>query len=149
MKGRKRHLLVDTQGLLLKVVVSAADVQDRDGARLLAHAVRLYGPHLPRLSLVWADAAYAGQLVEDLRQLDGLAGRGGQTRPTPSRAAPLPYSPIGGSSNERSAGSVASAACAKDYEYQVESSEALIYAAMSHLMLRKLTRSSAPSSPAG
>lgn len=37
----------------------------------------------------------------------------------------------------------------KDYEYQAESSEALIYAAMSHLMLRKLTRSSAPSSPAG
>jgi DDE family transposase len=46
MKGRKRHLLVDTQGFVLKVVVSAADVQDRDGARLLAHAVRFYGPDL-------------------------------------------------------------------------------------------------------
>jgi transposase len=71
VKGRKRHLLVDTQGFVLKVVVSAADVQDRDGARLLAHSVRLYGPHLPRLSLVWADAGYAGQLVDDLRQLMG------------------------------------------------------------------------------
>jgi putative transposase len=57
VKGRKRHLLVDTQGLVLKVVVSAADVQDRDGARLVAKALRLYGPEFPRLSLVWADAA--------------------------------------------------------------------------------------------
>jgi putative transposase len=71
VKGRKRHLLVDTQGFVLKVVVSAADVQDRDGARLLAHALRFYGPQFPRLSLVWADAGYAGQLVEDLRQLMG------------------------------------------------------------------------------
>jgi putative transposase len=56
---------------MLKVVVSAADVQDRDGARLLAHALRLYGPELPRLSLVWADAGYAGQLADDLRQQMG------------------------------------------------------------------------------
>ena len=71
MKGRKRHLLVDTQGLVLKVVVSAANVQDRDGARLLAQALRFYGPQFPRLSLVWADAAYGGQLVDALRQLMG------------------------------------------------------------------------------
>jgi hypothetical protein len=49
VKGRKRHLLVDTQGLVLKVVVSAATVQDRDGARLLAQALRFYGPPLPRV----------------------------------------------------------------------------------------------------
>jgi putative transposase len=71
VQGRTRHLLVDTQGLLRKVVVSAAAGQDRDGARPLAHAVRLYGPHWPRLSVVWADAADAGQLVEDRRQLVG------------------------------------------------------------------------------
>jgi putative transposase len=41
VSGRKRHLLVDTQGFVLKVVVSAADGQDRDGARLLTHALRL------------------------------------------------------------------------------------------------------------
>lgn len=39
MMGRKWHLLVDTQGFALKVVVSAADVQDRDGARLVAQAL--------------------------------------------------------------------------------------------------------------
>ncbi len=72
MSGRKRHLLVETQGFVLKVVVSAADVQDRDGARLLAHALRLYGPDLAApVSLVWADAGYAGPLADDLRQQMG------------------------------------------------------------------------------
>jgi len=54
--GRKRHLLVETQGFVLTVVVAAADVQDRDGTRLLTHALRQYGPEAPRLSLLWADA---------------------------------------------------------------------------------------------
>lgn len=148
MKGRKRHLLVDTQGFVLKAVVSAADVQDRDGARLLAHAVRLYGPHLPRLSLVWADAAYAGQLVEDLRQLVGWqveVVKRSDTQPR-SAFAVQPHRWI----VERTFGWFGGfRRLSKDYEYQVESSEALIYAAMSHLMLRKLTRLSALSSPAG
>lgn len=39
--GRKRHLLVDTQGFALKVVVSAAATHDRDGARLVAQALHL------------------------------------------------------------------------------------------------------------
>ena len=148
MKGRKRHLLVDTQGLLLKVVVSAADVQDRDGARLLAHALRFYGPDLPRLSLVWADAAYEGKLVDELRERMGwqieLVKRS-DTQPR-SAFAVQPHRWI----VERTFGWFGGfRRLSKDYEYQVESSEALIYAAMSHLMLRKLTRSSAPSSPAG
>ena len=95
VKGRKRHLLVDTQGFVLKVVVSAADVQDRDGARLLAHAVRLYGPELPRLSLVWADAGYAGPGRGRPAPADGLDAGGGQAlRPAAAQhvcraAAPL------------------------------------------------------------
>lgn len=61
VKGRKRHILVDTLGLLLVVVVHAADVQDRDGARLvLGRAKDLF----PRLKKIWADGGYAGQLVE-------------------------------------------------------------------------------------
>ena len=148
VKGRKRHLLVDTQGFVLKVVVSAADVQDRDGARLLAHALRLYGPDLPRLSLVWADAGYGGPAGGRPAPADGLDGRGGQTQRHAAAqrlcraAAPL----------DRGADLQLVGGCrrlSKDYEYQVESSEALIYAAMSHLMLRRLTRSPARSSPAG
>jgi putative transposase len=151
VSGRKRHLLVDTQGFVLKAVVSAADVQDRDGARLLAHAVRLYGPHLPRLSLVWADAAYGGQLVDELRERMGwdvevVKRSDSQPRTTfavqPHRwIVERTFSWFGGCRR-----------FSKDYEYQVESSEALIYAAMSHLMLRRLARPTPPaafSSPAG
>src|SRR5947209_14012946 len=61
VKGRKRHILVDTMGLLLIVVVHAASIQDRDGARLVLAKVPW---HLTRLARIWADGAYAGQLVE-------------------------------------------------------------------------------------
>jgi putative transposase len=139
VNGRKRHLLVDTQGFVLKVVVSAADVQDRDGARLVAHAVQLYGPALPRLALVWADAGYSGQLVDDLRQqmgwrLEVVQRPGTQPRGTfavqPHRwIVERTFSWWGGLRR-----------LTKDYEYQVESSEALIYVGMSHLLLRRLGR---------
>jgi transposase len=56
--GRKRHLLVDTLGLLLNVVVHRADVQDRDGARLVLdrRARRLF----PFIERIFADAGYQG-----------------------------------------------------------------------------------------
>jgi putative transposase len=59
--GRKRHVLVDTLGLLLAVLVHPADVQDRDGAKLLLGGL---AGHFPRLELIWADGGYAGQLEE-------------------------------------------------------------------------------------
>ena len=56
VSGRKRHLVVDTLGLLIAVVVHAANVQDQDGAKeVLRKAKRRF----PRLKLVWADSAYA------------------------------------------------------------------------------------------
>ena len=61
MKGRKRHIVVDTLGLPLAVAVHPADIQDRDGARLVL--ARLLG-RFPRLQLIWADGAYGGKLVE-------------------------------------------------------------------------------------
>ena len=58
--GRKRHLLVDTLGLLLGVGVTSASVQDRDGAvTLLSSLYLLFG----RLQIIWADSGYAGALV--------------------------------------------------------------------------------------
>ena len=51
---------MDTTGLLLAVVVHAANIQDRDGARLVL--AKLLG-RFPRLQLIWADAAYVGRLV--------------------------------------------------------------------------------------
>jgi transposase len=60
VKGRKRHIFVDTLGLLLGVVVTAASVQDRDGALSLLASLR---HHFSRLRLIWADQAYAGDLA--------------------------------------------------------------------------------------
>jgi transposase len=55
VRGRKRHLLVDTSGLLLRAVVHSASVQDRAGARLVLH--RLH-EQLPYLGLIWIDGGY-------------------------------------------------------------------------------------------
>ena len=68
MKGRKRHIVVDTLGLPLAVVVHPADIQDRDGARLVL--TRLLG-RFPRLQLIRADGAYGGKLVEWARTVGG------------------------------------------------------------------------------
>ena len=51
--GRKRHLLVDTDGLILKVRVHAANVQDRDRAVLILEQI---DEPLAKLELIWADA---------------------------------------------------------------------------------------------
>jgi putative transposase len=58
IKGRKRHLLVDTQGLVLKVKVHAASVMDRDGIKRLLKRVK---DLFPRLSHLWLDAGYNGR----------------------------------------------------------------------------------------
>ena len=68
MTGRKRHLVVDTMGLLLAVTVHAANVQDRDGAKLVLQ--KLAG-RFPRLQLIWADGGYAGQLIAWVHELGG------------------------------------------------------------------------------
>ena len=58
VKGRKRHLLVDTEGLVLKARVYVANVVDQEGNKsLLEHAKEFF----PRLSHLWLDAAYGGE----------------------------------------------------------------------------------------
>jgi transposase len=61
VNGRKRHLLVDTQGLIIRAVVHPADITDRDGAKLLLAPLR---GQLPRLRHIWADSAYSGKARE-------------------------------------------------------------------------------------
>ncbi len=56
--GRKRHLLVDTSGLLLAERVTPANISDNRGARELLAGL---APILPRMELIWADSAYAGE----------------------------------------------------------------------------------------
>jgi transposase len=60
INGRKRHIAVDTIGLLLAVLITAAGVQDRDGARPLLWNLR---KAFPSVRLTWADGGYAGKLV--------------------------------------------------------------------------------------
>jgi putative transposase len=59
--GRKRHLLVDTQGLVIRAVVPPATMTDRDGARLLLTPLQ---GQLPRVQHIWADSAYSGKARE-------------------------------------------------------------------------------------
>lgn len=65
VKGRKRHIAVDTLGLLLLVVVHSAYLQDRDGSCSVFHKL---AERFSRLVLIWADGGYAGQLVDLVRR---------------------------------------------------------------------------------
>lgn len=68
VKGRKRHLLVDTLGLPLSVYVTPANVQDRVGARCLLTGIALL---MPRLEKIWADGAYGGEPLSAWCQKEG------------------------------------------------------------------------------
>jgi putative transposase len=61
--GRKRHILVDTEGNLLNVVVHRANIQDRDGAYFVFEDIDVMHP---RRAKIWADQAYTGELDEYL-----------------------------------------------------------------------------------
>ncbi len=71
VKGKKRHLLVDTLGLILNMIVRGADIQDRDGAPLVldGRTRRLF----PFLEKICADSAYGGQKLR--RAMDDAAWR--------------------------------------------------------------------------
>lgn len=59
IKGQKRHIATDTLGLLLRVLVTSAAVQDRDGAHSLLVRLR---EKFSTIAVVWADGGYAGRL---------------------------------------------------------------------------------------
>jgi transposase len=61
VNGRKRHIVVDTMGLLLAVIITTASVQDRDGARTVLDRLRFT---MSSVVLVWADGGYAGKLLD-------------------------------------------------------------------------------------
>jgi transposase len=62
IKGRKRHILTDTRGFLVLILVHAADIQDRDGAVDVLKAIR---QRFPWLRHIFADGGYAGQKLRD------------------------------------------------------------------------------------
>ncbi len=67
--GRKRHVLVDTEGHILAVLVLRADITDRDAAALL---LRLYRGRYPELRLIGVDGAYSGDLERAVQAEHGI-----------------------------------------------------------------------------
>ncbi len=135
VKGRKRHLLVDTLDLPLSIYVTPADVQDRAGARLLLAGL---GPLVPRLKKIWADGAYSGKKLAKWCEEQGgwelkVVERDRETKGFEA----LPKRWI----VERTFGWLRKdRRLAKDYERKVQTSEALIEVAMIRLILRRLAR---------
>jgi putative transposase len=132
IKGRKRHILVDTLGLIWALVVHSASVQDRDGAKTLLNTVR---GQLPRLKRIWADGGYAGQLVEwvktTCRWVLDIVKRSEDVK----GFQVLPHRWI----VERTFAWLGQyRRLSKDYERLPQSSEAMIYFAMCRLMVRRL-----------
>lgn len=132
VKGRKRHLLVDTLGLVLAVVVTVAATPDPAGARLV---FRRLGGACKKLRLIWVDGAYRGQLLEWVAthcwfRLQPVLRSDGQ-----KGFVVLPRRWI----VERTwAWLNQYRRLSKEYEVLPSSSEAMIYIAMTRLMLRRL-----------
>jgi putative transposase len=138
VNGRKRHLLVDTLGLVLMVVVHAANIQDRDGARLLLEKAR---GRFPRLRLIWADGGYTGKLVDWVKTLCLWVLEIVKRSDDVKGFQVLPHRWV----VERTFGWLGRyRRLSKDYEGLPESSEAMIYIAMIHLMVRRLGRQPQP-----
>lgn len=119
-------------GLVLAVVVHAANIQDRDGAKLV---LSLLKGRCPRLKLIWADGGYAGQLIEWTRTLGRWVLEIVRRSADVTGFVVLPKRWI----VERTFGWFGRyRRLSKDYEMLPNSSEAVIYLSMTHLMLRRL-----------
>ena len=135
VNGRKRHLLVDTLGLILVVAVSSAAVQDRAAAEPVLSLARYSFPDLAR---IWADGGYSGQLVDWVARWCGWVLEIIKRSDTAKGFVVLPKRWI----VERTFGWLGRfRRLSKDYEYETRSSETVILLAMSHLMVRRLARS--------
>jgi putative transposase len=148
IKGRKRHLLVDTQGLVLTVTVHPADVMDRDGVALLLPPAHIKAA-FPRLTHVWLDAAYNGKDKGQEWIEQHLGWTTQVVKPPPRRV--LVAAEVEPTSRpaftvlprrwvvERTFAWLGqNRRLSKDYERVCETGEALMYAAMTRLMVRRL-----------
>jgi putative transposase len=134
IKGRKRHILVDTLGLVLVVMVLTADIQDRDGAKLLFEKVKA---RFPRLQLIWADGGYAGKLVAWVQRVCHWVLAIVKRSDDVKGFVVLPHRWI----VERTFGWLNRwRRLSKDYERIPATSEAMLYATMSRIMVKRLAK---------
>jgi putative transposase len=136
VKGRKRHLTVDTLGLVLRVLVTAASVPEREGGKQVLKKVKQMGPAVSRLHTVWVDGGYDGnpfmQWVMDVcRWIVQVVLRPQETKGfvlLPKRWRV-----------ERTFGWLTwCRRLNKDYELLPETAETFIYLAMIRIMVRRL-----------
>jgi putative transposase len=133
VKGRKRHLLVDTLGIPLSYYVAPADMHDTQGARRLLAGLKYF---VPRLKIIWADSAYRGKELAgwcravgdwDLEVVERTRGtRGFAVRPKRW----IVERTFGWLSRNRR--------MSKDYERKVQTGETLIELAMIRLLVARL-----------
>jgi putative transposase len=162
VRGRKRHLLVDTEGLVLKAKVHSAKVPDQDGLRLLLQSART---ELSRLKHLWLDAGYEGRGKRWAEEVLGLSVEVVRKppKPTPEKVAKIwaeEWAKEGEKVDwqrlmppmgfrvlprrwvvERTFSWLGqNRRLSKDYERLCASAEAFVYAAMIRLMVRRLVR---------
>jgi putative transposase len=123
---------VDTLGLLLVVVVHAADIQESDGAKLVLR--RALG-RFPRLQKIWVDQGYKRHFVEWARAVGGWAV---EIVKRPDGAKGFRVLPRRWVVERTFAWLGRSRRLSKDYEALPETSEAWVHVAMIHLMLKRL-----------
>jgi putative transposase len=135
IKGRKRHILVDTLGLPISIYVTPADMHDTRGARCLLAGLTFF---VPRLKKIWADAAYRGQEFAewckttgewDLEVVERAPGTRGFSVVPKRWVVERPFGWL--SRNRR---------MSKDYERKVQTSETFIQVAMVRLLLARVGR---------
>jgi putative transposase len=133
VQGRKRHILVDTLGLLIAVVITAASVQDRDGAQLVFAAAQ----GETRLKKVWADGGYAGKLVASTWQEFGWDLEIVKRSDDVKGFVVLPHRWV----VERTFGWLGRfRLLCREHEATIESSRADVQLCLTHIMLRRLTK---------
>src|SRR3712207_2992203 len=162
VRGRKRHLLVDKEGFVLKAKVHSAKVPDQDGIKLLLKDVR---DRLPRLSHLWVDAGYQGRGKQWAEEVLGLSVQvvHRTPNPTPEKTARIwteEWAKEGRKIEwqrlvprrgfevlarrwvvERTFAWLSqNRRMSKDYERLCATGETFVYAAMSRLMVKRLAR---------
>jgi putative transposase len=146
LNGRKRHLRVDTGGVLLRAVVHPADVADREWAKLVLHDLAM---RLPMVRQVWVDMGDQGHLLDWAQQTLDLTltvvkrprrWMRGPVGEEPPPATPWTVLPRRWVVERTFAWLGRNRRLSKDDEHLAATEEAWIYAAMTQLMVRRLAR---------